>query len=108
MHIRQLRRVPTRHALGVACCTEGPSEGMPALWRAESWCCCLPERASAGSCVGPLLAPDFFQVGPNFAFLLRVQAILDTDKMFSGSNESVATFVESEEHGAGAVPAGVT
>ena len=64
----------------------------------HSMICGMLVESVIQSLLCPLLAPDSFQVGPNSAFLQRVQAILDKDQKSFERNEKVVTFVESEEH----------
>ena len=46
----------------------------------------------------PLLAPGSFKVGPDSAFVQRVQALVDKDAENFKRNKEVVTFVESKEH----------
>jgi hypothetical protein len=64
----------------------------------HSMICGMLVESAIQSLLCPLLAPGSFQVGPDSAFLQRVQALVDKDAESFHRNKEVVTFVESKEH----------
>jgi hypothetical protein len=64
----------------------------------HSMICGMLVESVIQSLLCPLLAPGSFEVGPNSAFLQRVQAVVDKDAENFRKSEQVVTFVESKEH----------
>jgi hypothetical protein len=64
----------------------------------HSMICGMLVESAVQSLLCPLLAPGSFKVGPDSAFLQRVQALVDKDAESFSKNEEVVIFVESKEH----------
>jgi hypothetical protein len=64
----------------------------------HSMICGMLVESAVQSLLCPLLAPGSCKVGPESAFLQRVQALVDKDAESFSRNKEVVTFVESKEH----------